>query len=84
MEILIKTLAGKAIRLEVVPSDTIEIIKKKIQDREGVHPDEQRIFIRGRGLQEDSRTMIDYEVIHGTTLFMSISLRVSMRVHVKH
>jgi large subunit ribosomal protein L40e len=74
MQIFVKTLTGKTITLDVEPSDEIAVVKEKIQYKEGIPPEQQKLIFAG-ALLKDSQTLAQYNIQKEATIHMILRLR---------
>jgi len=82
MKVFVRRLGGKSMTIEVDATDTIENVKAKIYDREGVPPEQQRLLFAGKQLDEEQWTLADYQIGNSAILDYVIRLRGGMCIFV--
>ena len=81
MQIKVKTLTGREIELDIEPTDTIFGIKKRVEEKEGIPPEQQRLIYGGKQLGEkkdgatDTKTAIEHNIVAGCVLHLVLALR---------
>ncbi|VAI32754.1 unnamed protein product [Triticum turgidum subsp. durum] len=72
--IKVKTLTGKEIEIDIEPTDTIDRIKERVEEKEGIPPVQQRLIYAGKQLADD-KTAKDYNIEGGSVLHLVLALR---------
>uniref|UniRef100_A0A7S1TUS4 Ubiquitin-like domain-containing protein n=1 Tax=Phaeomonas parva TaxID=124430 RepID=A0A7S1TUS4_9STRA len=74
MQLMVKTLEGKTVTVDVEPDESIESIKAKIHEKEGIPPEQQRLIFGGKQLEAD-KSLEDYGIEDDATLHLVLRLR---------
>ncbi|XP_043324864.1 NEDD8-like [Cervus canadensis] len=72
--IKVKTLTGKEIEIDIEPTDKVERIKERVEEKEGIPPQQQRLIYSGKQMN-DEKTAADYKILGGSVLHLVLALR---------
>lgn len=74
MQIKVKTLTGKEIEIDIEPDDTVRRIKDRVEEKQGIPPEQQRLIFGGKQMN-DEKTAADYSIAGGSVLHLVLALR---------
>lgn len=80
MLIKVKTLTGKEIEIDIEPTDKVERIKERVEEKEGIPPQQQRLIYSGKQMN-DEKTAADYKIQGGSVLHLVLALRGGSTLH---
>uniref|UniRef100_A0A9L0JR24 Ubiquitin-like protein NEDD8 n=1 Tax=Equus asinus TaxID=9793 RepID=A0A9L0JR24_EQUAS len=69
-----ETLTGKEIEIDIEPTDKVERIKERVEEKEGIPPQQQRLIYSGKQMN-DEKTAADYKILGGSVLHLVLALR---------
>ena len=74
MHVVVKNLRGESLDFEVEPGDTVEHLKAKIYERDGIRTCDQRLIFRGRNM-EDQQTLAECSVEKDSTIHLVLNIK---------
>jgi len=75
MMIKVKTLTGKEFEIDIEPTDTIERVKERVEEKEGIPPVQQRLIFDGKQMNDDAKQAWEYNIQGGSVLHLVLALR---------
>uniref|UniRef100_A0AAZ3RF94 Ubiquitin-like protein NEDD8 n=1 Tax=Oncorhynchus tshawytscha TaxID=74940 RepID=A0AAZ3RF94_ONCTS len=78
--VILDTLTGKEIEIDIEPTDKVERIKERVEEKEGIPPQQQRLIYSGKQMN-DEKTAADYKIQGGSVLHLVLALRGGLVCH---